>query len=90
MTGGEKFNSCPINSIKNNPEVMAIFELYEECCGLQIRNPIGIYHDKGGNGQLLESAAPIKFLPFPGSINEQPAHIMEAFKIIANKIQSII
>jgi len=89
LTGGELFDKCPIHSTNENPECVSIYQLYEECCGFQVKKPVTIYETKSG-GKILETINPIKFLPTPGTIANQPANIMSAFRIIAAKLQEII
>ena len=56
----------------DNFESGAVWDLYIDCVGGCISNGFGV--------------SPVIHLPFEGTVAEQPAHIMKAFRVIANTI----
>lgn len=71
--GGWEFPLCPVNWLREHPVHLAVFKLFVDCCGGRISN---------GNGKV----SPIIHLLYSGGINEQPAALMDAFKIIGAAI----
>ena len=85
---GITFDRCPVAWLRDyGGEGSIMLDLLVDCCGGVLLDEQMNYaiSDTGAYPVPIAKPRPILHLPFPGGLNDQPAVIMAAFRVMQSK-----